>query len=424
MIHLGAFESTKIHGSGLDVLETTFHKMRWQSDLDLLLKANLTELRYPIPWHRIEYTPGEYDFSWIDGPMEYMRRNKMRPIVDPLHHTSFPDWLEGGFSHRCFPQLYERFIHKLLERYEWIDRYTVVNEPFATTILCSRMGVWYPYQSSEAAFIRMCLQMSRAICLASRAIRHRNTGIELIRTDTCEYHHPMDSSAVGWTDFCNNRRFLIDDLTHGMVDRFHPLWEHCVRNGATQEKLKWFLENRIEMDLFGVDYYAHSEIDWRWNSTIKKAEMSWPVSSPQGFASLAEDYSRRYQKPLILMETNIRGTVTDRISWLKYMEEQCELFVQRGGDLRGFCWFPSIDSTDWNHLCARCTSSVDPQGIWWLDEKRWNRHASELSYWYSRLAAGRATAADLPSYPFLEPLAHDLVGHQKLMNSWSLQGVR
>src|SRR4051812_12411909 len=92
--HYGSFESTKIHGSGTDILGTTRHIDRWREDLDLLLESGITDLRYSIPWHRIEQQRGHFDFSWTDGPMEHMRRNGMKPVVDLLHHTSFPDWLE------------------------------------------------------------------------------------------------------------------------------------------------------------------------------------------------------------------------------------------------------------------------------------------------------------------------------------------
>ena len=104
--HLGAFEGTKIHGSGQDILGTTRHIERWRHDLALLNEAGVSQLRYSIPWHRIERVAGHFDWYWIDGPMAYIRQRGMQPIVDPLHHTSFPDWLEGGFANRDFPFLY------------------------------------------------------------------------------------------------------------------------------------------------------------------------------------------------------------------------------------------------------------------------------------------------------------------------------
>ena len=60
------------------------------------------------------------------------------------------------------------------------------------------------------------------------------------------------------------------------------------------------------------------------------------------------------------------------------MEEQTAALSEQA-DVRGFCWYPSIDSTDWCHVCARSTVTVDPQGIWYLDRDRYVRYPSELS---------------------------------------------
>jgi beta-glucosidase/6-phospho-beta-glucosidase/beta-galactosidase len=237
--------------------------------------------------------------------------------------------------------------------------------------------------------------------------------------DTCEFHHPQDRQSEAWSSFCNERRFVFDDLISGRIDRLHPLYSYLIDNGVNPEELLWFRDQSTEVDVCGLDYYAPSEMDWQWNRKTQRSAILFPVSSPRGFAAVAGDYSGRYQKPLMLTETNIRGTVSDRITWLKHMEEQCEYLLSTGADLRGFCWFPAIDSTDWDRLCTRCASSVDPQGIWWLDETRWERHTSELSAWYSQLAKHNVDSTSLPAYRFLAPLDRDLAGHVKLMKHWN-----
>jgi hypothetical protein len=70
--HYGAFESTKIHGCGTDILETTRHIERWRHDLGLLHAAGIHDLRYSAPWHRLEHVPGSFDFRWMDGPMRFI----------------------------------------------------------------------------------------------------------------------------------------------------------------------------------------------------------------------------------------------------------------------------------------------------------------------------------------------------------------
>ena len=128
--------------------------------------------------------------------------------------------------------------------------------------------------------------------------------------------------------------------------------------------------------------------------------------------------------PVLLAETNIRGTVRDRITWLRFMQEQTHLLMRKGADVKGFCRYPSIDSTDWANLCTSCTSKVDPQGIWRLSNRdnRWKRRPSELSKLYAMLAKGAVSAEALPAYPFSPSLDHDLSGYVKLMRHWNWSG--
>lgn len=48
----------------------------------------------------------------------------------------------------------------------------------------------------------------------------------------------------------------------------------------------------------------------------------------------------------------------------------------RGVLMEGYCWFPSIDSADWNSLLFRCEGGIDPVGIYWLDATVERRESS------------------------------------------------
>jgi len=88
-------------------------------------------------------------------------------------------------------------------------------------------------------------------------------------------------------------------------------------------------------------------------------------------------------------------------------------------DFRGFCWYPSIDSTDWCHLCMKATGTVDPQGIWCLDGDRWKRHSQRTLGLLHTAGQGTANAADLPAYVFKPGHGQRLVGYQNLMSHWT-----
>jgi hypothetical protein len=215
----------------------------------------------------------------------------------------------------------------------------------------------------------------------------------------------------------NEMRFLVHDLILGNVTEDHKLYPYLIKNKAGKYRLKWFNDNPARIDIIGLDYYSHSELEWSESGRI------YPNSFPTGFVGVALDYVNRFNLPVMLTETNIRGTVYERISWLKHMVEQCEILEQllkpRGIPFHGFCWYPFIDSTDWCSLVTRANCNVDPQGIFWLDCDCKNRNASELSETFEALARGQITSKDIPAYRFGRELEAMLENFLPMMSHWN-----
>ena len=105
---IGGFESTFMPAHDRDIVETTEHDIRWREDLALLSKSGITRLRYPVRWHRIEEVEGVFDWSSTDEVLGYLHEHGFRPIVDLVHHTSYPQWMEGGFADPRFSAAYLR----------------------------------------------------------------------------------------------------------------------------------------------------------------------------------------------------------------------------------------------------------------------------------------------------------------------------
>ena len=374
-----------------------------------LRDAGISQLRYSAPWHRIERIQGTFDWNWLDGPLNFMHENGMEPIFDPLHHTSFPEWLTNGFLHPEFPSLYETFLDRLSRRYPFVRRYTVFNEPLPTTLFCSYTGMWYPHLASDRSFVEMLLQVGRAICCGCEVLR-RNVAPEFVHVETAEHHSCRDKASADWTASANARRFLVTDLVLGRVTREHELFPYLVENGAPESELAWFVDCPAHIDILGLDYYIHSEMEWVWDREERRPNMAEAVQERRGFASIAMDYYHRYSLPIMLSETNLKGEIHDRIAWLRWMEAECEQLVQSGVDFRGFCWYPSIDSTDWINACTAATGQIDPQGIWSIDPESQARVHTELSTIYSQLARGQIRSIDIPDYIFGPELNHKLQG--------------
>ncbi|HEY0520881.1 MAG TPA: hypothetical protein VGC84_15405, partial [Ilumatobacteraceae bacterium] len=167
------------------------------------------------------------------------------------------------------------------------------------------------------------------------------------------------------------------------------------------------------IDVVGLDYYAHCQ--WHFGPTGGSA----PSPCPPALSELITEYAQRYQRPVWLGETNLRGYPSDRATWLKYTLEQCEQAAASGVDLRGFCWFPFIDSCDWDSLLQHCNRHVDPVGVFSIGADG-RRHPSTMSVSYARAAHG-VPAAELPAYRFEEPVASWLKGWMPQMSHWDWQ---
>lgn len=417
MRFFSGFESTHIFGSEKDVLELTRHTEFYREDLQMASSTGLDLMRYSAPWHSIERERGTYDWQWMDNALRCLNDLGIEPIIDPLHHTSFPNWLKGGFANPIFVDSYFRFVEALAERYPHIIHYTVINEPFVTTWFCGKTGVWYPFKRGDRNFVPMILNVCEAINRISRMLVERNPEVQLVHVDASEQHRALDVKSEPFAAFMNEMRFLVPDLVLGNVSEEHKLYRYLLDHGGDEKRLRRFVENPARIDVLGLDYYSHSELEWNKNGRV------YPNLFPEGFSSVAMDYINRFNLPAMLTETNIRGFVSDRISWLKFMVEQCETLEAqlkpRNISFKGFCWYPFIDSTDWCSLVTKANCNVDPQGIFWLDRETKRRNPSELSEIFESLARGVISSKDIPAYRFKSPLDKTLKNFMPMMSHWN-----
>ena len=407
MEFIGAFESIYMPAHDLDVMETSGHSGRWKEDLALLRSCGITRLRYPVRWHRVERWPGLYDWQHTDNVLGFLRDQGFQPIVDLVHHTSYPRWLQGGFASASFGKAYTRYCEAFARRYPWIPAYTLFNEPFTTMFLCGHEGVWPPHWRGMSRFVELCRNVLPPLLEASRMFKGMLPAARHICVEVCEGHTGQGIRGEAMADLANDRRFFILDLIAGRpIDLDRPFVQQLLEAGG---------EDLLElgpgsMDVLGLDYYAHNE--WQFNDGAGVR----PTPEPFGFAELARQYYERYRLPVMLGETNIRGFSTDRASWLKHTLEQAEIAVRNGVPLEGYCWFPFIDSLDWDSLLARCDRHIDPVGVYWLDEQL-NRRSSPMSDSF-RLAARGAPSRSLPAYRFSAGVLEGIRGFMPFMRDW------
>jgi glycosyltransferase involved in cell wall biosynthesis len=360
--------------------------------VDALLDGGVTALRYPLRWHRIEPEPGRFDWSSADPVMEHLRERGAEPVLDLVHHTSSPAWLTVGFRDRRFRPAYVRYAEAVARRYPWVPAYCLFNEPFATLFLAGHEALWPPYDRGDDGFVRLLSSVLPAVSEAAAAWRELLPGAEHVWIDTAEHHRGAPGGPTAYADLANDRRHVVLDLALGQdLDEARPYLRRLLEAGG--EHLLDLPPVRV--DRLGLDYYAHSE--WWYDDGVAVS----PSPHAIGFAAVAEQYSHRYGLPMLLSETNLRGLPSDRITWLRHMLEQVELAVARGVPIDGFCWFPYLDSADWDSLLARPAGRTDPVGVVSLGPNG-ERIRTAFTVAWEAVVAG-ASAEELPAFRFQPP---------------------
>jgi hypothetical protein len=410
----------------LDTLAVTRHDTLFDQDFALVKDdLGIECLRYPLMMNRVMRDGStQMDWSWTDSVMASASAHGIKLIADPLHHTTFPAWLKGGVIDKDFPEAYARFMGAAAQRYPQIQQWTLFNEPLATTWLSAGVGAWSPYLEGSHTFVRSALNVAKAMSLAWKRVGMYSPSATSVYIDTCERHVAVNSQSEEAVNFRLDRRFLMLDLSLGLIDAAHPLYDWLLKHGATESELVWLREHPIKIDVLGLDYYLQSE--WEVD-VLGEAKFS---SRPVGPAVIAKEYMTLLCKQtaftgkpvqLAFTETNLRSTsFRDRITWLKFMVGQAESLLAQGYDLQMFGWYP-LFSVDWDTLVKDLQGHPDPQGLVDLQSGTMKRVPTELSYWYSLLAQGNVGSADIPAYSFSPEVADAIKGYLPLMKGYEWQ---
>lgn len=405
-------EGTFEPATGRDTLTPTGHFKPGNSarDFALVRQLGLAEVRYPIPWHHIERERGRYAWRRLDRLIGTAHHEYgLSIIADPLHHTSYPRWLERGFLNPAFASAYVDFVEAFAERYPMVRVLTPFNEPTCTLDFCGYRGLWTPYATGDHSYVTMLRHTARATAEVIHRARRRHADTYILHVDTFQRHTALDALSEPRARFLNERRYLFEELLTGRVSLTHPLHQYLLHNGFPRRELEWHEEHPARIDERGGNYYPLNE-----EELLNGKTQHAPSLHPLGFAGVVTEYARRLEYPLSLTETNIQGSVRDRISWLKYMLEQAELLQASGISLRRFAWYPLFDCSGWNTLLQGKRWKRDPQGVFGCDSK-WRRMATEFSSVYREVAAG-LKSRELPAYDFSHVHASTLRGLRPQMN--------
>ena len=135
----------------------------------------------------------------------------------------------------------ESFARRVADRYPWVRRYTIINEPLTTARFSALYGHWYPHAQDDGEFVRALVHQCRAIVEGMAAVRRVRPDAELVQTEDISAT-TSPPSLRRQAKFCQERRWLSLDLLCGRVTSEHFLWPYLHRFGFTEAERDFWIK--------------------------------------------------------------------------------------------------------------------------------------------------------------------------------------
>jgi beta-glucosidase len=378
-------------GRTLDEYDLTGHYRRWWSDLALLREAGVRTARYGLPWHRINPARNRWELDWAERAIDRMLELGVEPVVDLVHY-GVPGWIEGAFANPDYPERVAEYAHKVAERFRGrVHAFTPLNEPRITAWYAGKLGWWPPHRRGWRGFVEVLLGVCRGIVRTTRAIEATAEDALLLHVDACDLYVARDERTEAEAQFRQQLGFLALDLVSGRVDEGHPLRSWLLTHGATEPGLAWFIEERVALDVVGLNLYplfSLKVLDRRHGPL----RVRMPYASAEIVERLSELYFARYRRPLIISETASEGSVARRLAWLEASVRAVRAARERGVPIFGYTWWPLFALVAWAYRegSRPVAAYLKQMGLWDL----------------------RADASGA-----LEPVATELVGRYRALST-------
>lgn len=341
----------------VDEMEKTGHYLHWEKDFDLVKEMGIEFLRYGPPYYKTHTAPGTFDWSFTDATFQRLKELGITPLVD-LCHFGVPDWL-GDFQNPDFPHYFAEYAAAFATRFPQLQFYTPINEIFIAAMFSAQYGWWNERLSSDQAFVNALKILSKANVMAMHAILKIQPEATFIQSESTEYFHATEPSALPLARFLNQKRFLSLDLTYGFPLNVN-MYEYLLQNGMTKNEYNWFTQNQVKARcIMGNDYYVTNEhLVHPDGSTQASGEIF-------GYYVLTNQYYNRYKLPIMHTETNIRMPACKE--WLLKQWANLHRLKQDGVPIIGFTWYSLLHQVDWDSALRSDAGNINELGLYDLD---------------------------------------------------------
>jgi beta-glucosidase/6-phospho-beta-glucosidase/beta-galactosidase len=368
-----------------DLAKELQHYSHADEDYAMLPRLGIAVAREGIPWPLVERSPGEYDFSIIDGFLDAQRRHQVLPIWD-LCHYGYPDDLDpfsDAFAQRFAAYARAAAAYVAGRSHHEPLCFTPINEPTFWGYMGGEWAWCAPFGKSADERRRFTLALARADIAAVKAIRADFPNARMVHIDP-----------LIWVVPPADRPDLAEEARRESYEDAYIAWD--VISGLKHPEFGGSLET---IDILGFNNYSFGQMEYqgagRPNQPLKPGD-----NRIRPLCDLLEEAWLRYKRPCIVAETS--GLHGGRPDWLNDVACEALAAINRGVDLHGLCLFPAVDMTDWHtgEWLHMGIADVEPLPNGTLLRKPFLPYVQMLQRWQTRL--NRPT--NLDADPFDKPV--------------------
>lgn len=310
------------HGRRLDITASSAHDRHAEADYRQLASHGILTVRDGLRWHRIEPTPGAFDWSSFQPMLAAAHASGTQVIWDLLHY-GWPDDLD--IWRPDFVDRFARFAGKaaqlLKDSTDAVPFYCPVNEISFTAWGGGDAQYLNPFAHGRGFELKV--QLARAAIAAMHAILDIDPRARFVHADPAinVVTHPERPHEFWAAEGHRQAQYQAWDMLAGLA------WPQL--GGATRL-----------LDIVGVNYYFNNQ----WIHGGPPIDIGHAQYRP--LHRLLMEIHGRYGRPMVVAETGIE--FDRRPAWLAYIAGELDQARRKGVPVEGLCWYPILNHFGWD----------------------------------------------------------------------------